>query len=209
MNIKICGMREHENISEVAGLRPEYMGFIFYPASKRYVGDEFVMPAGLGIIKKAGVFVNAGYDEIARKIDRHGLNAVQLHGDENPGLCSRLQQQGTEVIKAFGVDAGFDFNRTEEYLGAVSLFLFDTRTPGYGGSGKPFDHALLEKYPWDKPYFISGGINPANVEQAAAWPDKRLYGLDLNSGFEQKPGEKNSATLSKAIAGIRFGFNKN
>lgn len=203
MKVKVCGMREPENIRQVAGLSPDYMGFIFYPESKRFVGDTFTMPPDIGIVKKTGVFVNESYDHIVQKITAYNLDALQLHGEETGGFCARLKKHPVEVIKAFGIDKQFDFNSTEAYLDVTDFFLFDTKTAAHGGSGVSFDHHLLEKYPWKKPFFLSGGINPDNLNEILKMEDRRLYGVDLNSGFETKPGIKDINKLAKAINTIK------
>src|SRR5438128_2346386 len=138
MKLKICGMKVPANILEVADLKPDYMGFIFYRGSKRYVADlsaEFVstLPE---IIKKTGVFVNEEVAEICRCADVYGLCAIQLHGAESAAYCGELKSLlpvGVELIKAFGVNEDFDFAQLNAYDGHVDFFLFDTQTPAHGG----------------------------------------------------------------------------
>jgi phosphoribosylanthranilate isomerase len=199
MKIKVCGMREPENIRQVADLHPDYMGFIFYPFSKRYVGNinEKVLNSISSGIKKTGVFVDS--DELFSIIDRYKLDAVQLHGDESAALCRELKDKGLEVIKAVGVDEDFDFKALEPYLEAVDYFLFDTKVPGYGGSGKLFDWKLLEQYPYTASYFLSGGLGQDNLPEIKRMTDKRLYAVDLNSRFETEPGIKDVEKIEAAI----------
>jgi phosphoribosylanthranilate isomerase len=195
LKLKICGMKVPVNILEVTALQPDYMGFIFYKQSKRYAGRlsaDLLKELPLNI-KKTGVFVDENLTDVATLVAEFGFSAVQLHGAETPEYCRELQQilpQGTELIKAFGVDEGFDFEELKAYEGIVDYFLFDTQTPGHGGSGKVFNWDLLERYELDKPYFLSGGIGPEHVEDISNIKDIRLYAIDVNSRFELEPGLK-------------------
>jgi len=198
-------MRHAENVREVADLKPDYLGFIFYKDSKRYVGDidlNILNDIPSEIIK-TGVFVNAGYDEIVGIARKYKLDAVQLHGYESPELSRKLKDQGLEVIKAFGIDEIIDFRILEPYLDAVDHFLFDTKVQGYGGSGKKFDWKLLEKYTYKVSYFLSGGISQENLSEIKHIEDERLYAVDLNSQFEMEPGIKDVEKVKEAIDYIR------
>lgn len=200
VKLKICGMKLPANILEVAALQPDYMGFIFYPKSKRYVdhleGDVLsALPSG---IKKTGVFVDEPLDGVLKRVTAFGLAAVQLHGQESAAYCSALKHllpEAVEIIKAFGVDEKFDFNVLEIYVPVVDYFLFDTQTPDHGGSGKTFNWTLLDRYRLDKPYFLSGGIGPDSAGALARINDERLYAIDVNSRFEFSPGLKNTENL--------------
>ncbi|HMI00932.1 MAG TPA: phosphoribosylanthranilate isomerase [Pedobacter sp.] len=195
LRLKICGMKVPANILEVAALKPDYMGFIFYKQSKRYAGGlsaELLMDLPLNI-KKTGVFVDEDLAGVAGLATEFGFSAVQLHGAETPEYCLELKQilpQETEIIKAFGVDENFDFAQLKAYEEIVDYFLFDTQTPDHGGSGKVFNWSLLDRYELDKPYFLSGGIGPEHVEDISNIKDKRLYAIDVNSRFELEPGLK-------------------
>ena len=203
--IKICGMRQAANVAAVADLLPDYMGFIFYPNSPRYVNEvsaELIkyVPAS---IKTVGVFVNEDIDVIKSMIFKHNLKAVQLHGAEEITYCEALKETGVDVIKAFGVMEGFDFNQLEAYLPVVNYFLFDTQTAAYGGSGKVFDWQMLANYKLDKPYFLSGGIALTHVKPLKEITDKRLFAIDVNSKFELEPGLKDVDKLKEFIFQIR------
>lgn len=194
--LKICGMKVPENIQAIAALQPDYLGFIFYRESKRFV--EGLTPSFVRnlspTIKKTGVFVNEELNRVAELAILFGLNAIQLHGDEPPkyimALRGLLADTGIELIKAFGVNEHFDFSKLNAYDNIVDYFLFDTQTVSHGGSGKTFDWSLLEQYKSDKPYFLSGGIGLAHVEQLKSIGDVRLYAVDVNSKFEVAPGLK-------------------
>ncbi|AKD04800.1 phosphoribosylanthranilate isomerase [Pontibacter korlensis] len=205
MKVKVCGMRNLENIRQLAALQPDYMGFIFYEGSKRYAEGHITpellseLPPG---IKKVGVFVNAPTETIKATVIRYKLDAVQLHGRETPRECSEVKEMGVEVIKVFSVDDKFVFENTLLYESSADYFLFDTRGKEYGGNGFPFDWELLKGYLSPKPYLLSGGINLENVKHI----DKvrpQPYAIDVNSGFEQEPGIKNIEGLKELFRQIR------
>lgn len=190
-------MRNRENIDALADLQPDYMGFIFYPGSKRYA-DKLDVPTLNNLpvsIIKTGVFVDASAQEIRKIVENYNLGAVQLHGGETPTVCRELKSAGVEVIKAFGVDESFNFGILDQYENAVDYFLFDTKTSQHGGSGRIFDWNLLKAYRLDKPYFLSGGLSSENINNILSITDRRLYALDLNSRFEVEPGLKNIEQL--------------
>lgn len=196
--IKVCGLKDPTNINEVLSLGPDYLGFIFYPASARFVGDldEDFMKSIQGV-KKTAVFVNASLENIQDAVDKFEFDAVQLHGDESPEFCEEVKKMGVELIKAFGVDTNFDFNQLADYIDVVDYFLFDTKTSKYGGSGETFDWEFLKKYPYQKQYFLSGGIGLENFMEAYSFDDERLYAIDINSRFEISPGVKNINLLKQ------------
>lgn len=204
MKLKVCGLKQPENINEVAGLQPDYMGFICYAPSPRYIaGLTLGMLAGLPAdIIKTAVFVNETEDIIGSLINAFGFDALQLHGNESPEFCS-IFKGSVQVIKAFGVDDGFDFGRLDAYVGHVDLFLFDTKTPGHGGSGKTFNWQLLNNYKLDVPFFLSGGIGPENLEEIKDIEHPQFYGVDLNSRFETAPGMKDIEKLTAAAALVK------
>ncbi len=194
-------MKQAANIAAVADLRPNYMGFIFYQKSPRYISEisaELIkyVPSE---IKTVGVFVDEDIETVKALVAKHYLKAVQLHGKETVDFCREIKQMGVEVIKAFGVHPDFDFSILEAYEPAVDYFLFDTQTPAHGGSGKVFDWTLLVKYQLDKPYFLSGGIDLSHAMQIKNMEDKRLYAIDINSKFELSPGLKDVGKLKEFL----------
>jgi phosphoribosylanthranilate isomerase len=193
VKLKICGMKFPENIAAVAALQPDYLGFIFYPGSKRFVDalDPQVL-ANLKDIRKTGVFVNGSLKEIADMVALYNLQALQLHGQESPAFMAALRKQhpDLELIKAFGVAEDFDFAELTPYQGLADYFLFDTKTPEHGGSGQKFNWALLARYTLDTPYFLSGGIDIDTAEALIGIQDSRLHAVDVNSRFESAPGLK-------------------
>ena len=195
MKWKVCGMREAKNILEVTALQPDYMGFILWDGSKRHCPKPPHVPEG---ITKVGVFVDATVAEIEDAIEDYKLGAVQLHGNESPGLCRELQGKA-QVIKAFGVGEGFDFDTLLDYLPYCDFFLFDTKGPMPGGNGTAFDWSILENYAFDLPFFISGGIGLAEIEKINELrrTDLPVYAIDINSKFEIAPARKDAEQLKK------------
>ncbi|MBB2144416.1 phosphoribosylanthranilate isomerase [Pedobacter sp. LMG 31464] len=202
IKLKVCGMTQAANIAAVAQLQPDYLGFIFYSKSPRFISDvsaeliKYVPPT----IKTTGVFVNEELETVKAYIFKYNLKAVQLHGQESVAYCEEIKSTGVEVIKAFGVDEKLDFSQLEAYLSTVDYFLFDTQTPAHGGSGKVFDWKLLTKYPFDKPYFLSGGIDLSHATTLKEINDLRLYAIDVNSKFELEPGLKDVEKLKEFFA---------
>lgn len=206
MKIKVCGMRDPENLKKLIQLQPDYIGFIFYEGSKRYVGniEEEALLSVPADIKKTGVFVNSELGEIRYKIQKYNLNAVQLHGSEDAAFCKGLKGEGVEVIKAFGVDDSFEFSSLNAYTDSVDYFLFDTKTSQHGGSGKVFEWDLLKKYDLTIPYFLSGGLSVENLEEVSHLNDQKLYAIDINSRFETEPGLKDLVKVKEAIHLVRL-----
>ena len=200
LKLKICGMREPENMTAVGALQPDYMGFIFYLGSKRFAAHLSIkaLEALPPNVKKTGVFVNQHLEEVISLVNQYKLDAVQLHGMEDPAFCATLKQSlpGTEIIKAFGVGTNFNFEVLDQYVGQVDYFLFDTQTPEHGGSGKLFDWSILQHYKLEVPFFLSGGIGPQSVAALKELNYKQLYAIDVNSKFELAPGLKDIGLLT-------------
>jgi len=203
--IKICGMRDASNIQQILTLPIDYIGFIFYPKSPRYVSspDEFSAIQFPESLKKVGVFVNADAIEIMQKVKIYDLHTVQLHGNESVQLCQFLHSQGVEIIKAFQIQEESDFKQVLPYQTYVDYFLFDTQTNDYGGSGKKFDWQLLKSYQATTPFFLSGGIAHEDVLTISKLKHSLLAGIDLNSRFETSPGIKNYPLLASFIYKIK------
>lgn len=184
-------MRDRINIREVAALQPDFMGFIFYPKSPRFVGNDFQLPDDFpAMTRKVGVFVNASTQEMVLQAKRLKLDYLQLHGDESPQQCEELKKKGIAVIKVVSVDDDFDFSITKPYIQSVDFFLFDTKGKYYGGNARTFDWNVLQKYDQQIPFFLSGGISPYNVSGIRELQGMNLYAIDINSGVEVTPGMK-------------------
>jgi len=190
-------MKFPENIQEVADLLPDYMGFIFYPASKRYVlGDHqelfenFILKDTLRV-QKIGVFVNEDIKQLIQHATRYGMDILQLHGEETPEYCEQLRYLGFPLIKAFGIDETFDFSVLGEYEDVCDYYLFDTKTASYGGTGTQFNWNLLKKYTGSKPVFLSGGLDIMDIPTVYDLiKDTPVYALDFNSKLEIDYGWK-------------------
>ena len=196
-------MKYPGNIREVAALKPDYMGFIFYQGSKRHFsGNDVSIPES---IKKTGVFVNETVGNMRATARAYNLKALQLHGDESPEVCRQLKEElnMAEVIKAFAVDKHFDFQMLQAYEPFCDYFLFDTKGKERGGNGTRFDWSLLEGYGSDKPFFLSGGIGMGDIAEVRSFLKNQFgrncYCIDVNSKFETEPGSKKVEELRNFI----------
>ena len=197
MKIKVCGMRNSENILNLIALKPDFVGFIFYNKSKRFVADfpQVEFPAE---VKKVGVFVNESVSEIIKKVNEHKLDLVQLHGDETPQFCNNLKSnQVSKIIKAFSVNESFDFDVTKPYENSCNYFLFDTKGKNYGGNGIKFNWKILQNYKGKIPFLLSGGISVNDVLEVNKINHPKFIGIDVNSGFEIEPALKNIEKLKE------------
>lgn len=209
MLVKTCGMTDPKNVQQVARLPIDWLGFIFYEPSPRYMGDAQALfqfldsPEGRALPqKRVGVFVNATLPALLNNARDYRLDFIQLHGDESPEAVAALHQalleQGSTVqlIKAVGVDAQTDFEALRAYEPYCAYFLLDTKTKQYGGSGRAFDWKRLEDYALETPFLLSGGLGPTDGAALSALVHPRLAGIDLNSQFETAPGIKCPQRLS-------------
>lgn len=233
MKIKVCGMRDAQNIRDVAALDIDLMGFIFYPKSPRFVS---LISSQAGIIpdysperlnmavnadgkpgyifpkriKRVGVFVDEMPQTIITYVYNYSLDYIQLHGKETPTLIDNLRRTlvpdlvpDIKVIKAFGINSADDLQQCEAYEDHADLFLFDTRTPLKGGSGRQFDWSVLEAYHGRTPFLLSGGIGPEDADRVKAFHHPQCVGIDVNSRFETAPAMKDVELLSKFIKQIK------
>ena len=206
MIIKVCGMREPDNIRAVEALGIDMIGFIFWPRSSRYVSSR---PAYLpAACKRVGVFVDADIDDVCRIADDYALDYLQLHGHESPDYLRRLRSLcgASRLIKAFNIATPDDLAATNAYAGLADLFLFDTKGPSVGGNGQKFDWSVLAAYNGATPFLLSGGIAPDDaprLRQSFAldgFPVETCLGIDLNSRFELSPALKDVAALKQFIS---------
>lgn len=204
MLVKVCGMREPENIEKVAQLGVDMMGFIFYPKSPRFASLSIARTAVDKNVCRVGVFVNESVELISDKILQFDLDAVQLHGNESRELCEQLHEQNglLKIFKAISVSTAGDIQKYKEYVGAVDYFLFDTKCKTVGGSGQQFDWQVLENYDGDVPFILSGGIGPEDVERIRNFHHPKCIGIDLNSKFEMEPGLKDVEMLKTFLENI-------
>ncbi len=197
-HIKVCGMKEPQNRESLEELPVDIFGYIFHPASPRFVGqsgkDSISLLASTAK-EKAGVFVNAQLETISVFQKQFGLTHAQLHGDESPDFCLRVRQLGLQIIKVFRVIEVSDLSVVHDYIDTADYFLFDTRSIEPGGTGKKFDWKILDAYRLEVPFFLSGGIGPEDAGAILKINHPSLWGLDLNSGFEIRPGMKDPQKL--------------
>ncbi|MBU2914745.1 MULTISPECIES: phosphoribosylanthranilate isomerase [Reichenbachiella] len=201
MQIKVCGIRHKENLDQLIDSSVDYIGFIFYPKSKRFFLDGSLSSNDLRALdkEKVGVFVNEQVEEVLTIAKEYHLDVLQLHGDESSRDCAVLRAAGYQVWKAFPV---YDHlpKKLDEYTEYVDAFLFDTKGVDHGGNGVKFDWSVLEQYQMTVPLILSGGIGPEDVERVRALGIEQLIAIDVNSRFEIEPGLKDVDVLKKFIS---------
>lgn len=194
-------MTEADNIRAIEQLGVDMIGFIFYPKSPRCLCEK---PQYLPLrAKRVGVFVNESKENILMYTDRFSLNYIQLHGNESPDYCRTLHNNGLRLIKAFSISLPKDLFDVSDYDGLCDYYLFDTKTPQYGGSGNQFDWNILHRYNGSTPFLLSGGINPYSVKAIKEFHHPRLAGIDLNSRFETAPGLKDVERIEIFLKELR------
>lgn len=200
MIIKVCGMRDAENIREVEALGIDLMGFVFWPKSSRYVSERSAyLPQET---KHVGVFVNEDIEQVKHIAEEFALDFIQLHGSESPEYAQQLRDR--KVIKAFNIATKEDLEATKSYEGVVDYFLFDTKGKSVGGNGEKFDWSILDNYVGETPFLLSGGIGPDDTERVKAFHHPKCTGIDLNSRFEISPAFKDINKLREFIKEIRL-----
>lgn len=200
--IKVCGMRDADNISALDETGIDLMGFIFWPHSSRYVSrrPEY-MPSRA---KRVGVFVDEDIDTIKRIADDYALDYIQLHGHESPAYCTQLQDW--RIIKAFSIASSDDLKQTNAYEGCTDCFLFDTKGMSVGGNGVQFDWSILDSYYGSTPFLLSGGIGPDDAQSIRDNNEPytaKCIGIDLNSRFETAPALKDINKIQSFIKTVR------
>ena len=200
MIIKVCGLKENQNILDITGLDIDWIGYNFYKPSSRYIT---IVPAINNEInqKKVGVFVNEDMDIVKDYIDKYKLDLIQLHGDETPEYCSKAQSL-IPIIKVFRIHKEFNFDMLDDYR-VAEYFLFDTDTKNYGGSGIKFDWNILTHKSISRPFLLSGGIAYDDWEKILSFKADNFIGIDINSKFESEPGLKDATLIRKFINHLR------
>ena len=201
LKVKVCGMKYPQNIETVSELNPDMMGFIFHPNSPRYVErlNTEVLKSIPESILKIGVFVNQKFVDTYLMVQRYKLNGVQLHGKEPVDYCNSFKELNLVVLKAFSISDSSDFSFTIPYEGACDYFIFDTKTPAFGGSGNKFDWNILSDYKGDTPFILSGGISMDDVEDIKKIHHPKFAGVDINSKFEISPGMKSTMMVDSFV----------
>ncbi len=214
MIIKVCGMREPDNLLALSELPIAWIGLIFYPKSPRAVEQQLAdwfrqHKNQFSAFQRVGVFVNAEIDEVLNAVHDFELDLLQLHGEESPEYCELLRRlmgstsmRKAQLMKVFRVGEGFDFKRVNRFSAHCAYFLFDTLGKNYGGTGQQFNWQLLQYYQGFTPFLLSGGIGPEDVEAVRSFQHPQLYGIDLNSKFETAPGQKDISALRTFIKAL-------
>ncbi len=229
MLVKVCGMREPENIHAVEQLGVDMIGFIFWPESPRYVSQirsragiipdytslkeeqpQVATPSVQKAVARVGVFVDDMPQNIVTRVYNYDLQYVQLHGQESPVMIDNLRRTldpdirfGIRIIKALSIATPADLKHCKEYEGHVDMFLFDTKCQCVGGSGEQFDWSVLSDYDGQTPFLLSGGIGPDDAARVKAFSHPRFVGIDLNSRFETQPAVKDVDALRRFLDEVR------
>ena len=207
MKVKVCGNTDLQQLKELNSTGIDYAGLIFYEYSSRYVLKKL---SGSGVkdlnlsIEKVGVFVNASEDFILQQAEDFSLDIIQLHGDETASFCSKISDH-MKVIKAFRVEDETNIDwLVKEYVDVCDFYMFDKGSTGlYGGTGQKFNWKLLENSIIGKPFFLSGGIAPGDVEVLKNFTHPYFYGVDINSRFEIKPGIKDIKLVKQFLSDLK------
>ncbi len=210
LRIKICGLKDASQILQIADMQPDFIGFIFYRNSPRYILDglnlneqvnmQFQLSAISHPVQKVGVFVDEDIKSLIRLASEWELDYIQLHGDETPEYCEELRMLDFKLIKAFGIDEHTDWSVMEAYDEYCDYFLFDTKTALHGGSGMAFNWDLLSRYRLSKPLFLSGGIGVDDIPRIKQLAQTTAVEVvDLNSKLEISPGIKDINLCRQAI----------
>src|SRR4030095_14478004 len=210
VRIKVCGVTLAAQLEALDEMGVDLAGFIFYSKSPRYMVNK--IPADYlrkfrGRIAKVGVFVNMPYEELMRTVEDYRLDMVQLHGDEIPRYCEQVSNYIT-VVKAFRLSENDPIEwMAKPYDEACDMYMFDTLGAGYGGTGKKFDWNVLKNITINKLFFLSGGIEPADVEKLKAFAKeeiaKKIFAVDINSKFETSPGVKDIEKVREFVEELR------
>ena len=204
MKVKVCGIRYIDQLEQLASINIDYIGINFYRPSKRYVNDaDFsnICRNWTSTVKKVGIFVNEEFSKINEIADEFALDFIQLHGDEDPDFCQKINDN-YPVIKVFHISEESDFLSTNAFSD-LDMFLFDTKSRQYGGSGKKFDWDMIKFYENDVPFLLSGGITPNDTAIILRMQHHHLIGVDINSGFEISPGQKDIASIEHFVSDLK------
>ena len=204
LKIKVCGMKYYHNIRQLLIHKPDFIGFIFYKFSKRFLDDVKIFDFIKQINSyKVGVFVDEDDKIIIDLYERLHLDFVQLHGSESPSFCRKLKDKNINIIKSFLIDDNFDFSDTHLYENIADYLLFDTKGIGYGGTGKKFNWSKLDQYDGKTSFFLSGGIDLNDCIGIKNIKNPKLMGVDINSRFEILPALKDIDKIQRFIKSVR------
>ncbi len=204
MRVKICGITQVEQASAIAQLGANALGFICVESSKRYISPDQIAAITTHLpsdISRIGVFANSNLDQITSIVQQGNLTGVQLHGQETPQFCQQLRDRvpNIEIIKTIAIKDETSLSQMDEYHPIVDTFLLDTYHPQQlGGTGQAFNWNYLEQFRPPRPWLLAGGLNPNNIQQALTVTQP--HGIDLSSGVERSPGDKDLALVSELFA---------
>lgn len=204
--IKVCGLTQLHQIAELISMNIDFLGFIFYKKSPRYVLHHLSLH-DISIIDhqgKVGVFVNENVNTVIETAEKAKLDFIQLHGDESEEYVSELKEKlspekGIIKVIRIGSQSSEELQKIiNKQSGTAAYLLFDTDSQAFGGTGKTFNWTILNEVTIPLPYFLSGGISPENKEQTRLL-DQPPFALDINSKFEVEPGIKDVSEIKKII----------
>lgn len=206
MRVKICGITNLEQGRAIANFGATSLGFILVTSSPRYISPAqlaSIIPYLPAPVETIGVFVDSSLEEIRQIVRSTGLSGVQLHGQETPDYCKELRQQlpEVEIIKALRIRNAQDLANTIIYETVVNTLLLDAYHPQLmGGTGHTLDWEILQNFSPSCPWFLAGGLNPDNILEALA--KTKSQGIDLSSGVELAPGDKDLGKVEKLFQNL-------
>ncbi|HEY0213058.1 MAG TPA: phosphoribosylanthranilate isomerase [Paenirhodobacter sp.] len=209
VRVKICGLTRPQYVTQAVAAGAGYLGFVFFAKSPRHVSADIARDLALLVpvgVAKVGLVVDAGDDDLAAILARVPLDILQLHGHESPARVAEVRARfGLPVMKAVGVSSADDLAQLPGYEAVADQILVDAKAPKDavlpGGNGLTFDWRLIAGRTWARPWMLAGGLRPDNVAEAV-----RLTGamqVDVSSGVESAPGEKDAAKMQAFVAAAR------
>ncbi len=208
MRVKICGITQVDQGHAIANMGATALGFICVSASPRYVAPTQLQTLTQNLpshIQKIGVFANAEIDEIRALVEQTALTGVQLHGSESPQYCQNLRDilPQVEILKAFKIRDTASLNAVETYRETADTFLLDAYHPQLlGGTGKTLDWQSLQAFQPSRPWLLAGGLTPENIKTALN--QLQPHGIDLSSGVERSPGDKDLKKVARLFEQLQF-----
>ncbi|HLW28901.1 MAG TPA: phosphoribosylanthranilate isomerase [Kiloniellales bacterium] len=207
---KICGVKDEAAVQAAIAGGARWIGLVFYPRSPRAVSPEEaarLADVAAGRVQRVGLFVDPDDTLLEECLRRVSLNALQLHGEESPCRVGEIRSRwGLPVMKAIKVARADDLAVVSDYVPVVDRLLFDAKAPKEmlgalpGGNALSFDWRLLAGRTWPKPWMLSGGLTPENLQEAVTLTGAEA--VDVSSGVEERPGVKDpmriKAFLEKA-----------
>lgn len=201
MKVKLCGFTEKETISSAIKAECDFLGFVFYKKSPRYISPKNAALISKDIpakISKVAVVANSTFDELQKILEEFPVDFVQFHGDETPNFLKDFHKKfpKIKIIKAFRIAKSEDLRQIKDFENSADLFLFDTKVEGeIGGSGKKFDWKILKNFQSKKDWFLSGGLNISNLDEALKITDAKM--VDVSSGIEEVRGKKSTKLIKE------------